>query len=319
MKPGVIPAAVALMMLTSCIGEYYGRCGVWLEFIFDHNMEYIDSFPSRVGTVDIFLFDETGKFLFTRHADRADLHGANRMHLGGLPRGNYRILTLGELSNCFSFTDMNGAGFIAGVTTIEEAELRLLHTGTVVHEFPDLWFGPAVDIACRAGRSVWPVSLLRETNRFHITLGSTGPRTHASPCTVEIAAPEEGAYDYRNYPLTPGLLLYRPYYISNHDGSSTNAVINTMRLFESERGGYRLVVRDGETGDKLWDYDLIRLLEGSKPASRPDGTALPLQEYLDRRGEWEVEILYDDTPDDGFVAARVSVNGWIVWEYGMGI
>ncbi len=210
---------------------------------------------------------------------------------------------------------MEDAGFVVGVTTIEETKLRLCHRGEVEHEFPDLWFGTAVNITHRSGQSVWPVSLLRLTNRFDITLCGIDTQAGPFPYTVEIVAPEEGAYDYRNYPLTPGRLVYRPY-LSEHD---TEFRINTMRLFENEKERYSLVIRNGETGDELWSCDLIRLLKNAKPENRPDGTTLPLQEYLDRRGEWEIVILYDDMTDDGFVATRILVNGWIVWEYGMDI
>ncbi len=314
----IIFAAIALTISTSCVREDNGGCGVWLEFVFDHNMEYVDSFPSRIGTVDVFLFDQHDKYLFTRHASHADLHGGNRMFLGGLPRGNYRVLTLGEFSRHFRFTDMDDAGFVAGTTTMEEVKLWLLHKGEVAYNFPDLWYGKAVGIDYRADLAVWPVHLLRVTNNFDVTLLATGQRAAARSFTVEIVAPEEAAYDYRNCPLTPGRLVYRPWRM-DLDGGSSNAGINTMRLFEYEEEGYRLVVRDGDAGNELWSHGLIGLLANAKPAKRPDGTALPLQEYLDRRGEWEIVIIYNGAASGGFVATRVVVNGWIVWEHDMEI
>ena len=313
---GFIAVAIALSISSSCIREDNGGCGVWLEFVFDHNMEYVDLFATRVGTVDVFLFDEENKYLFARHVSRADLRGGNRMFLGGLPRGNYRILTLGEFSRHFRFTDMEDNDFVAGVTTMEEVKLWLCHKGGVAHNFPDLWFGSAVEIDYRADRSVWPVSLLRVTNRFNITLLGLDQRAAAQSLTVEIVAPEDGVYDYRNCPLTSGRLVYRPGRMSL-DGGAANVRINTMRLFEYEKEGCQLVVRDGNTGDELWSHDLIGLLANAKPAKRPDGTALSLQEYLDRRGEWDIVIIYNNLSVNGFVATRVIVNGWIVWEHGV--
>lgn len=320
-----LSAAIALSTTTSCIRDDYSGCGVWLEFVFDLNMEYADSFYPQVGEVDVYVFDGSGKYLFKKHAESSALHGRNRMFLGGLPFGNYRILTVGGgLGGDFRFAAADGTGMVPGVTTVEQVRLWLAHEGTVGHELPGLWFG-TVDIPYRANLSVWRVPLVRETNRFDITVQQP---VAAPPCTVEIIAPEAGAYDHRNYPLTNESVVYKPYYLSSETGMSqqgddvrlTAAKINTMRLLESVENGYRLVVRNAETGDEIWAHDLIALLAETKPANRPDGTPLPLQEYLDREGEWEITIILGGRKQgDGFTALRVIVNGWIVWEHGVGV
>lgn len=40
------------------------NCGVYLEFIYNYNMEYVDSFDPWVNTVDIFVFDADERFLY---------------------------------------------------------------------------------------------------------------------------------------------------------------------------------------------------------------------------------------------------------------
>ena len=49
------------------------NCGVYLEFIYNYNMEYVDSFDPWVNTVDIFVFDTDERFLFKKHSRREDL------------------------------------------------------------------------------------------------------------------------------------------------------------------------------------------------------------------------------------------------------
>lgn len=325
-KLKIILAAIAFFALPSCIREDFSGCGTWLEFIFDYNMEYTDLFDPQVQTINVYLFDEAGKYVFTKQALSTDLHNRKRMFLSdNLPAGKYRILAVGGLSEHFMFTDMNGFDFIPGITSIEQAKLSMDFYGRVAHEFPHLWFATTTEICYLADLSVWPVYLIRETNKFRITLrhtaasGQSNLREPAHPYTVEIVAPETGAYNYRNNPIVWENRTYRPYeQVSGSDEPEpgilyqTVSKINTMRLLEDERNGYKLLVRDVETGYELMNFDLITLLEYSKPDNRPDGTRLPLQEYLDRRGEWEIVIVHN-----AFTALRVIINGWIVWKHNM--
>uniref|UniRef100_S0DG38 Fimbrillin-A associated anchor proteins Mfa1 and Mfa2 n=1 Tax=termite gut metagenome TaxID=433724 RepID=S0DG38_9ZZZZ len=334
-KLKIILAAIVLSVVSSCnIRDSYDDCGIWLEFIFDHNMEYTDSFDPLVETVDVFVFDGEGKYVLAKHAECSDLHLHKRMLLSRLPFGNYRILAVGGLCEHFNFTDMNGGEFVPGVTTVEQVKLALNFKNAVTHEFPHLWFGQVTDVCYAADMSVWPIPVMRLTNKFHIALqhtvalpqnGSTRT-TDESPYTVEIVTPESGAYDHNHNPLVREKLTHRPYYrTSSIETSETGAVhvaankINTMRLLEGEQGGYKLTVRNTETGDEIWTGDLLTLLAHTKPANRPDGTTLPLQEYFDRESDWNIVIVHNVTADKGFAAMKIIVNGWIVWETGMGV
>lgn len=59
----------------------------------------------------------------------------------------------------------------------------------------------------------------------------------------------------------------------------------------------------------------MTLLSKTKPEKRPDGSVLPMQEYLDRQSEWHIVILYkgDENVEGGFVAIGVKINGWLLW------
>jgi hypothetical protein len=330
-KLKIILAATAISLLCSCstVREEDGDCGVWLEFIFDHNMEYTDSFGVHVNRVDVYVFDKAGVLVMARHAGIGELHSRKRMWLSGLPPGEYGIVTVGAISRHFRFADSGGGDPVAGVTAIGDVSLALLHEGEVSYEFPHLFFGSTVDINYRADNSVWPVPLIRQTNRFNIALQTAAPaggvQGPVDPVhTVEILAPEAGAYDHRNEPRVERSMVYRPCSLmSNIDGARqlTGAKINTARLLENLGDGYRIVVRDTQSGEELWSDDLLALLAATKPASRPDGSALPLAEYLDRECDWNIVIVYKtgNDPDRGFSALKIVINGWIVWEHGVEI
>lgn len=290
-------------------------------------MEFEDLFTPQVGVVDVYVFDSEGVLRLHKHSASESLIGGNRMVLeDGLPHGTYTILTVGGLADPFAFTDMEGTSLTVGQTAIEDVMLALRRTGDVFSdEFATLWFSDPVTVQYRGNRTVWPIGLIRNTNVFEITLESNADFERGgdedAPYTFEIVTPEGAAYGYDNRPLLDETLTFTPYYLVRGTEGRTVASgsINTMRLLY-DLAGYRLIVRDAPTGIEMWSYDLMTLLAASKPASRPDGTALPMQEYLDRQGVWNI-TLNVDLPDTtvGFTAVSVIVNGWVLWLHEIGI
>ncbi len=340
-----IIAMIPFMVASSCdmIWDDNKDCGVLLEFIFDYNMEYSDSFETHVGNVDVFVFDADGIFLFSKYSATGDMDGRKRMFLGDdeLPAGDYKVLTVGGLNEYFEFADINHNELVPGETTLAEVQLALLYNDEVAHEFPHLYFSDVVDIHSRADMSIWPIKLVRLTNRFHLSVrrsvsvnqkGSRAPVEDAL-YTFEIVTPEAGVYNYRSRPVDTRTLTHHPYAISSDVEEETEdeklvvvhttaANINTMRLIEDHRnlrGGYRLTVRNSETGQELWGDDLLTLLGSTTPNTNAGVRPKTLQEYLDREGEWHVIVVHNGTATEGFTALKVYVNGWIVWESGVGI
>ena len=336
----IILAMTLALLVWSCddLRDNYDDCGIWLEFVFDHNMEFTDSFEQQVGSVDVLIFDEEGEFILLRSATVEELEGRKRMFLGGaLPIGNYTVLTVGGLTEHFRFAHRDGSDFTRGITKLQDVSLALHQPeegGTVSHEFPHLWYGKPVEINYRADLSVWQVPLIRQTNKFNIVLQHTltktrtgsGTRAEEDPIVfaAEIVAPEAGVYNHLNDPLMHEKLTYQPYsQQASIEPSVTGMVhkntgrINTMRLLENEEEGYRLVIRNTDTGKEVQSYDLLELLAES--AFRSDGTPIPLQEYLDREWDWDIVIIHNAPVTEGFTALKIVVNNWIVWDTDMEI
>ena len=100
------------------------RCELWLEFVFDYNMEYADAFNPQVKSVDVLVFDSDDKLLFTKSAEVAALVGGSRMSLTDeLDFGSYKVLTVGSLSDRFRLSD-----------------------NVVNFEFQHLYFGEVVEV-----------------------------------------------------------------------------------------------------------------------------------------------------------------------------
>ena len=247
------------------------------------------------------------------------------MFLGnGLVAGQYKILTIGGMSESFSISDGNGGSLSPGITMLEDVRIALVRgSATVSHEFPPLWVGKTTEVDYRGNLSVWPIYLVKNTNRFNMVLatsdGGESTQPEGASYTFGIITPEGAVYGDDNLPQNDETVTYTPY--SMAAGEKPDELwagrINTARLFYGENYTYRIVVRETTTGQTLWNYDLMKLLELTKPASRPDGTALPMQEYLDRQSEWNIVILYKGSVDPeeaiSFIAVGVAVNNWILW------
>jgi len=322
---GLLLVAMACCMMYSCesIKDNLDDCGIWLEFIYDHNMEYTDTFDPAVPSVDVFVFDADGKYLFTKTALRTELEGGKRLFLGNdMPLGKYRILTVGGLSPHFIVKDSHGAELIAGQTTIDDVRTSLVRSSTTIsNEFPPLWVSPPIYIEYRADLSTWPVNLLKYTNRFNIVMidASAGPSQPAptkAPYTFEIITPEGAVYLPGHQPGSTEKVTYTPYVLNpgKEADELCRATLNTVRLIEGNNYPYRIVIRNTADGSVFWDNDLIELLRKVKP-SRPDGSDLPMQEYLDRESEWDLIL----SKGGSYISVGIRVYDWITWIYNIGL
>lgn len=307
-------------LLYSCntIRENNDHCGFYLQFVYDYNMTYECLFKEQVPSVTVYVFDENETLLFERHELQANLIDGNRIYFNeGINSGNYKILTVAGLCEHYSVVDDSGSSCSPGVTTLSDVKLALNRNESVVsHQFESpLWLGEVVAAVYPGGDHTIKVSLVKETNHFTVTLYSTqtGTRANELAYTAQIVAPEGGVYAYDNTPLARETVAYYPY--SESAGSEENATVvdclNTMRLFDGDADGYQLNVIEKATGTVVFSYDLIALLQASKP-NAPDDSPLDMQEYLDREYEWEIGLTYDDATSS-FIAINLIINGWIVW------
>ena len=322
-RPVIAVLLAMCLSLAGCINNTPGLCGIYLEFVYDYNMGYSDTFDPQVECVDVYVFDDGGTYLFTKHASSAELTQGNRMFLGDdLRYGKYKILTVGGMTEHFGVSAGGGA-LIPGSTRLEDVCVALnRESGTVSHELAPVWVGPTIIIDYKADLSVHRVSLIKNTNRFNLFLFKTdgdGTRAETASCTFEIATPEGASYAHDNSPITKETVTYTPYSLlpGEGEGEISKGNLNTARLLYRENYDYTLTVRETGSGKRLWSYDLMKLLEHTKPDLRPDGSALPMQEYLDRQSEWHIIILYEGEiePDEpeAFIAVAVRINGWLVW------
>lgn len=287
----LVLTVIVPVFLLSCerIKDDMDDCGIYLEFVYDYNMDYTDYFDPQVEMIDVFVFDEQERYLFTRHARREELTRGNRMFLGeDLRFGHYKILTVGGLTDHFGIADKDGNALSLGQTMLADVRIALTRvTGMIAHELLPLWVGKTIDVDYNADLSVWKVSLVKNTNRFDLSLvdvtRSGGIRAGTAKYSFGIETPEGAVYSHNNDPSVKETVIYTPYYLAegNESGELSEGLLNTVRLMYGEGNDYKLFVYDTRTGQRLWNYDLMELLEETKKSSQ-SSNSLSMQEFLDR-------------------------------------
>ena len=329
-KTKLFLVVASMLCIASCdtIREDLPRCELWLEFTFDYNMEYADAFNPQVKSVDVFVFGSDDKLLFSKRAEATALIGGNRMSLTNeLDFGNYKVLTVGSLSDNFQALDNAGRELVPGTTTLQQLTVALKRASDVVDfEFQHLYFSEVVKVdhlPSNTDHKVYPVNLIRNTNRFNIALMKYGEgQKNGTQYTFEIQAPESATYSWENEPTHQGPVHYVPHYTGQGETSDVfvSARLNTMRLFNRDGWDYQFIIKNADTGAKIWSYDRMKLLSIARPTSRHDGTELPFQEYLDRQSEWNLIFTVTEKPGGGeFIQIGLVVGTGIYWLHGIEI
>ena len=321
----LIVASMLCMASCDSIREDLPRCELWLEFAFGYNMEYADAFNPQVKSVDVLMFGSDDKLLFSKRTEVAALVGGNRMSLTDeLDFGNYKVLTVGSLSGRFRLSDNAGNELVPGTTTLQQVIVILKReTDVVDFEFQHLYFGEVVEVdhlPSNTSHKVYPVNLIRDTNRFNIALMGQGEdEVDGTQYTFEIQAPENAAYSWENEPTGQGPVTYVPYHTGPGEIPDVivSARLNTLRLLNRNGWDYKFIIRNADTGAEVWSYNLMTLLSIARPTSRYDGTELPFQEYLDRQSEWNLIFTVVENPGGGFLQIGLVVGTWIYWLHGI--
>lgn len=325
-KLGMLLFAGIAILAISCdlIDEDEHDCGLCLRFVYNHNMEFADAFRSQINSVDIFVFDDNDRFLFSQKASLANLIDGNTLMLTDVRSGNYKVLAIGGLSESFRLSDLGGEDIKAGHTAIEDIQFALTRNGAdmVDLEIPGMWYAKRLDIIHDSSKqSTWDIEFMKDTNEFNIALvrdetrGSVIRNDDPTPVhaySYEIVSPEGAVYSWENNPISTEMVTYKPYRLEFNNDDLWTGSLNMCRLLY-DYPGYKLVVRNTRTFKVVWEYDLMKLLAATKPDNH---SSLPMQEYLDRQSVWNMVIRvqpggYDDP--DAFLALSVVVNGWIVW------
>ena len=96
-------SAITLFTMNACdeMKDDLDECpqGLYVEFVYDYNVERADMFNDHVGSVTLYVYDNEGRLVRTQTEENTattqPLRDKNyRMTVEGLPAGEYRLLAL---------------------------------------------------------------------------------------------------------------------------------------------------------------------------------------------------------------------------------
>ncbi len=339
---GMMLVTLVAMLLTSCdmMKDDRDDCpyGLYLQFVYDYNLQRADMFNDHCGAVDVYVFDENGKYVKMQSEENTSssspLADPNyRMHMD-LDPGSYQLIVLAGQDSYSSQMARNRAHFVREIPSVGEdmtnLNIRLdTQSGNILvvdnmdAPLDTLWHGmETTPIQVYAETPTYhTVSLVRDTKQIHVSL-----RELDDPTQMDIDNYEMRIYDrnshllYNNDVDETDWVEYSPYATWNtedltgtttEDGKIGHADFMTSRIMyhgdASEDAS--LVVTSLETGEDVINVNLPNLL--SRLANYSDSQRYGYQEFLDRGYDYSLEFFLKGG-ELKYVDISISVLSWSV-------
>ncbi len=319
--------------------------GLYLQFKYDYNLQHADMFNDHCGAVDVYVFDEQGKFVKTQSEENtaldAPLADPNyRMHMDLAP-GKYQLLVLAGQDSYSDQLASQRAHFVreqlsAGDDMSSLAIKLDTQSGDILTVDPKgepldtLWHGmETTPIEVFDQKPTYhTVSLVRDTKQITVSL-----REIDDPTTMDIDRYSMLIYDHNSHILWDNSLdetnevVYKPQATWNTEDSTPaydaagdpqgevgkigHAYFMTSRILthDSAADDGRLVVTDNETGKEVINVNLPDML--SRLANYDDLHRYSTQEFLDRGYDYNLEFFLRGGKLQ-YVNISISVLSWSV-------
>ena len=128
-------SAIALTTMSSCIKEDMDDCPpaiskVALQFDYTYNVKQADAFAAEVKNINVYAFDENGKFFDSYIESREKFETGHTMEITGLKDGKYTFVCLARNRQVMSRAEddemeFSFASLTPGVSTIDDLTERM--------------------------------------------------------------------------------------------------------------------------------------------------------------------------------------------------
>lgn len=128
-------SAIALTTMSSCIKEDMDDCPpaiskVALQFDYTYNVKQADAFAAEVKNINVYAFDENGKFFDSYIESREKFETGHTMEITGLKNGKYTFVCLARDRQVMSRAEddemeFSFASLTPGVSTIDDLTERM--------------------------------------------------------------------------------------------------------------------------------------------------------------------------------------------------
>lgn len=302
--------------------------GLYVDFVYDYNIQRADMFKDHVGYVTLYLFDESDHLVMQRSAgnygaDRPLASYGYRMHFlpGELPDGNYHMIAYAMQRDWDDALAAQGAKYRRTALTAGSSRDELgvvldrdrknadgYYPVSSIAPLDTLWYGTmlgASDVRVRHDSASYAtVSLVRDTKTLNVTLRDLDnpAEPSAEKYALSIIAPN-GRLDADNSILPDDTLLYTPYASwttrfpedAGDDDPDLQTTahydINFNRLmFDGHEDEFAIMrLVNLEDGKLIGEFNLARLLAEGRSAF--ELMRYSSQEYLDREYDYRVDFI----------------------------
>lgn len=284
-------SAIALTTMSSCIKEDMDDCPpaiskVALQFDYTYNVKQADAFAAEVKNINVYAFDENGKFFDSYIESREKFETGHTMEITGLKDGKYTFVCLARDRQVMSRAEddemeFSFASLTPGVSTIDDLTVRMGKDNSEEikndKEFAALYTAKTQVDFQRLNQNgnegtvvTSTLSLMKCTKTYRIVLlPYENDQADFKPENFDVRIEGSAAWlDHKGEKMKNERITYLPYNMerrANYDGAHTEVNeepvdqaliydLSSSRMFErqSDRG----VVRDGDKNN----YDDKRII-----------------------------------------------------------
>ena len=284
-------SAIALTTMSSCIKEDMDDCPpaiskVALQFDYTYNVKQADAFAAEVKNINVYAFDENGKFFDSYIESREKFETGHTMEITGLKDGKYTFVCLARDRQVMSRAEddemeFSFASLTPGVSTIDDLTVRMGKDNSEEikndKEFAALYTAKTQVDFQRLNQKgnegtvvTSTLSLMKCTKTYRIVLlPYENDQADFKPENFDVRIEGSAAWlDHNGEKVKNEGITYLPYNMerrANYDGAHTEVNeepvdqaliydLSSSRMFE--RQSDRRVVRDGDKND----YDDKRII-----------------------------------------------------------
>lgn len=284
-------SAIALTTMSSCIKEDMDDCPpaiskVALQFDYTYNVKQADAFAAEVKNINVYAFDENGKFFDSYIESREKFETGHTMEITGLKDGKYTFVCLARDRQVMSRAEddemeFSFASLTPGVSTIDDLTERMgKDNGEEIKndkEFAALYTAKTQVDFQRLNQKgnegtvvTSTLSLMKCTKTYRIILlPYENDQADFKPENFDVRIEGSAAWlDHKGEKVKNEKITYLPYNMerrANYDGAHTEVNeepvdqaliydLSSSRMFERQND--RRVVRDGDKNN----YDDKRII-----------------------------------------------------------
>ncbi|MCM1163405.1 MAG: FimB/Mfa2 family fimbrial subunit [Muribaculaceae bacterium] len=330
----LLASAVALTGCNDMIYDDEGDCDFKVKFVYETNLKFTDAFPAEVFEVTLYVIDpQTGQIIWTGYDSSENLKSKDYTMTVPVPRGTYNLVAWCGRGHRTSFTVAGGqqathhtdlsCKLTDRVTKTHIDGRDLAHSETALGS---LFHGKEDKVAFKERRDPIVVHLTKDTNDIHILLQHLSGE-NIDPDDFRFAIETENGYmDWDNSLLPDESLVYRPHSvvagtagveIPNYSGAREITSVSTAvahftvgRIMEDRARDFWLNIynKDGERIVHVPFIDYALLVRGYH--TRPDGSTLEPQDYLDYQDDYPMTFFLDE--NGRWMNAYIYIESWRV-------